>query len=248
MEFRTHTVSRPKYHPDIDGLRALAVLSVVIYHAFPEWLKGGFVGVDIFFVISGYLISTIIFTNLEKETFSFREFYIRRVKRLFPALLLVLVSSLLFSWFALFADEFEQLGKHVLAGTVFISNLVFWSENGYFDNIAASKPLLHLWSLGIEEQFYIIWPLLIWFVWRSKIGLLLVTISVTFLSFFLNIYSIGQDPVATFYSPLTRLWELSTGSLLAYLVFGNRINSSTFTPTQSNTLSSIGVFFLYSRS
>ncbi len=173
---QTH-LSHPKYHPDIDGLRALAVLSVVIYHAFPEWLEGGFVGVDIFFVISGYLISTIIFTNLEKERFGFREFYVRRVKRIFPALLLVLFASLLFGWFALLPDEFEQLGKHILAGTVFVSNLVFWSESGYFDNIAASKPLLHLWSLGIEEKFYILWPLLIWFAWRSRVGLLLVLLA-----------------------------------------------------------------------
>ncbi|WP_054758880.1 acyltransferase family protein [Methylomonas koyamae] len=105
-----------KYRPDIDGLRAVAVLSVVVFHAFPNGLKGGFIGVDIFFVISGYLISSIIFQNLEKGTFSFGEFYARRVKRIFPSLILVLAASYAFGWFALFADEYKELGKHIAAG------------------------------------------------------------------------------------------------------------------------------------
>ena len=109
-------LSHPKYRPDIDGLRAIAVLSVVAYHAFPSWVKGGFIGVDVFFVISGYLISTIIFENLEKGTFSFAEFYARRIKRIFPALLLVLITSYAFGWFALLADEYKQLGEHMVAG------------------------------------------------------------------------------------------------------------------------------------
>jgi len=233
-------LSHPKYRPDIDGLRALAVLSVVLYHAFPSRLKGGFVGVDVFFVISGYLISTIIFTNLESGTFSFSEFYVRRVKRIFPALLVVLFSSFLFGWFALLADEFEQLGKHILAGAGFVSNLILWTESGYFDNVAESKPLLHLWSLGIEEQFYIVWPLLVWFAWRSKLGLFLLTLAVFSVSFFLNIYGIGEDSVATFYSPMTRFWELSVGSLLAYLTLHKHINASSFTVIQSNIISTIG--------
>ena len=156
----TH-LSHPKYRPDIDGLRAIAVLSVVCFHAFPDLLKGGFIGVDIFFVISGFLISTIIFENLDKGTFSFSEFYSRRIKRIFPALLLVLIACYSFGWFALLADEHKQLGKHIAAGAGFVSNFVFWNESGYFDNAAETKPLLHLWTLGIEEQFYIIWPLLL---------------------------------------------------------------------------------------
>ena len=118
-------------------------------------MKGGFIGVDIFFVISGYLISTIILENLERNRFSFIEFYSRRIKRIFPSLLVVLVFCFTIGWFTLFADEFKQLGKHIAGGAGFISNFLFWNESGYFDNAADTKPLLHLWSLGIEEQYYI---------------------------------------------------------------------------------------------
>ena len=139
----------------------MAVLSVVWYHAFPASLRGGFVGVDVFFVISGFLISTIIFSNLDRGTFSLVEFYNRRIRRIFPALILVLVACLAFGWFRLFADEFAQLGKHVAGGMGFVANFLLWGESGYFDDAAEAKPLLHLWSLGIEEQFYIFWPLLV---------------------------------------------------------------------------------------
>jgi peptidoglycan/LPS O-acetylase OafA/YrhL len=134
-------------------LRAIAVLSVVIYHAFPKLIRGGFIGVDIFFVISGFLISTIIIDSLERNSFSFIEFYSRRIKRIFPALILVLITSIVFGWFALLADEYKQLGKHIAGGAGFISNLLFWNESGYFDNTVDTKPLMHLWSLGIEVDF-----------------------------------------------------------------------------------------------
>ncbi|MCY9848249.1 acyltransferase family protein [Pectobacterium jejuense] len=211
-------LSHPKYRPDIDGLRAVAVLSVVAFHAFPDWMKGGFIGVDIFFVISGFLISTIIFENLDKGTFSFAEFYARRIKRIYPALLLVLTVSIVFGWFALLADEYKQLGKHTMAGVGFVSNLVLWGESGYFDNAAETKPLLHLWSLGIEEQFYFLWPLLCWLFWRMNFRRIALLLSFILASFVLNIYMIRSDGVATFYSPLTRFWELLFGSLLAFIV------------------------------
>jgi peptidoglycan/LPS O-acetylase OafA/YrhL len=225
------TIQQPQleyaqYRPDIDGLRAIAVLAVVAFHAFPDWARGGFIGVDIFFVISGYLISTIIFTRLAKGTFSFTEFYSRRIKRIFPALILVLVACFIFGWFALFADEYKQLGKDIAAGAVFISNIVIRQEFGYFDN-AATKPLLHLWSLGIEEQFYIIWPLLLWLAWRYKCDLLSVTLVLAIGSFMLNINGIKQDLIATFCLPQTRFWELLSGSVLAWIdlykqdAFGN---------------------------
>ena len=153
------SLSHPKYRADIDGLRGIAVLSVVCFHAFPNKM-GGFIGVDIFFVISGFLISTIIFNNLEKNTFSFSQFYARRIKRIFPALLVVLTAFLIFGSLALFLDEYKQLGKHTAAGAGFVANFVLWKESGYFDVASELKPLLHLWSLGIEEQFYIIWPFL----------------------------------------------------------------------------------------
>lgn len=214
-------LSHPKYRPDIDGLRAIAVLSVVAFHAFPDSMKGGFIGVDIFFVISGFLISTIIFENLDRGTFSFAEFYARRVKRIFPALSLVLIACLAVGWLLLLADEYRQLGKHIAAGAGFVSNLVLWSEAGYFDNAAETKPLLHLWSLGIEEQFYIVWPLLAWFAWKRRFNLVVITVAVALSSFALNAFEVKRDAVATFYSPQTRFWELLCGSLLAwYTLYG----------------------------
>lgn len=210
-------LTHPKYRADIDGLRAIAVLSVVSFHAFPNMLKGGFIGVDIFFVISGFLISTIIFSNLERGSFSFVEFYSRRIKRIFPALLLVLIACFVFGWFTLLSDEYKQLGKHIAGGAGFVSNFLFWQESGYFDNAADTKPLLHLWSLGIEEQFYIIWPLLLWFAWKQRLNWLTLTVSVVIISFVLNITKIQSDANAAFYSPQTRFWELLLGSVLAYI-------------------------------
>jgi peptidoglycan/LPS O-acetylase OafA/YrhL len=210
------TTSHPRYRPDIDGLRAIAVLSVVAFHAFPTWIRGGFIGVDIFFVISGFLISSIIFENLERGTFSFTEFYARRIRRIFPALILVLAASYAVGWFILLADEYKQLGKHIAAGAGFLSNFVLWEETGYFDTSAEAKPLLHLWSLGIEEQFYIVWPLLLWLAWKTRVNLLAATVLVAGVSFYLNLNGTKNDAVAAFYSPQTRFWELSCGSLLAW--------------------------------
>ena len=218
MSEATPHLSHPKYRADIDGLRAIAVLAVVIFHAFPSALRGGFIGVDIFFVISGFLISTIIYENVRNETFSFRDFYSRRIRRIFPALLVVITATFLFGFFILSPDEFSALGKLVAAGIGFVANLVLWSEAGYFDAATETKPLLHLWSLGIEEQFYIIWPLLLIFAWKRKISLLIVTMIVLFTSFSFNIFNVRTDPIATFYSPLTRIWELLFGSVLSWIM------------------------------
>lgn len=211
-------LSRPKYRRDVDGLRAIAVLSVVTFHAFPSLMKGGFIGVDVFFVISGFLISTIIFENLDNGTYSSSEFYARRIRRIFPALLLVLAACSIFGWFALLSDEYEQLGKHTMAGLAFVSNVVLWGESGYFDTAADTKPLLHLWSLGIEEQFYLVWPLLCWASWRLKLRQLWVLLGFLSASFALNVHMVKADGVAAFYSPVTRFWEFLFGSLLAMLV------------------------------
>ena len=133
-------------------------------------INGGFIGVDVFFVISGFLITSIIYESLNRGTFSFAEFYSRRIRRIFPTLSIVLVASYALGWFVLLADEYEQLGKHIAAGAGFVSNYVLWAEAGYFDNSGETKPLLHLWSLGIEEQFYIVWPLILWTAWRGRRG------------------------------------------------------------------------------
>jgi len=180
-------------------------------------MKGGFIGVDIFFVISGYLISTIILGSLEQGRFSFSEFYSKRIKRIFPALLLVLFSSYVLGWFVLLPDEYRQLGQHISGGTGFISNFLLWKETGYFDNLAETKPLLHLWSLAIEEQFYVIWPLLLTLVWMRNWGFLTITAAIAALSFATNIYLVGKNPSSAFYLPITRFWELMIGCGLAYL-------------------------------
>jgi peptidoglycan/LPS O-acetylase OafA/YrhL len=180
-------------------------------------MRGGFIGVDIFFVISGYLISSIIFESLDRGTFSFSEFYSRRIRRIFPALILILMACFILGWFSLLSNEFKQISKYIAAGAGFISNFVLWNDAGYFDNATETKPLLHLWSLGIEEQFYIIWPVLLWLAWKRNFNLLSITIFVTLISLILNIKGIKQDAVATFYSPLTRFWELLSGSLLAWI-------------------------------
>lgn len=213
-----HHISNSAYRPDIDGLRALAVLSVVAFHAFPNWVTGGFVGVDVFFVISGFLISSLLFTSLENNTFSFFDFYQRRIKRIFPALLITLVFCSLLGWFALFPDEYQQLGKHIAGGAGFISNFILWKETGYFDNNADTKPLLHLWSLGIEEQFYIIWPLLLWAAWKRKFNFFTLILVFATISFIVNLLFIHSHAEATFYLPQARFWELLCGSLLAWVV------------------------------
>lgn len=164
------------YRPDIDGLRAIAVLAVLIFHAFPTLLRGGFVGVDVFFVISGFLISKVILTTLDHGTFSIGDFYARRIRRIFPSLILVLASCLAFGWYTQLADDFALLAKHVLGGATFVSNFILWNEAGYFDKASVLKPLLHLWSLGIEEQFYVVWPLLLWVGWRLRIPRVLIAV------------------------------------------------------------------------
>ena len=163
---RSNTARQLDYRPDIDGLRAIAVLAVIGFHAFPTWVRGGFVGVDVFFVISGYLISTILLSGMERDSFRFSQFYMRRIRRIFPALIVVLLACMVAGWLVLFSFEYQALGKHVTGSAAFVSNFVLWNETGYFDKAAATKPLLHIWSLGIEEQFYIIWPLLLYLAWK----------------------------------------------------------------------------------
>jgi len=210
------------YRPDIDGLRAIAVGSVVVFHAFPWLVPGGFVGVDVFFVISGFLITTNILGGLATDSFTIRGFYDRRIRRIFPALATVLAATYALGWVSLFDKEFEQLGKHVAGGAFFVSNLFLWAESGYFDTASEVKPLVHLWSLGIEEQFYIVWPLLLWGMFRlgRRVGANVVigTVALMFVSFVLGLAAL--DSVGGYYSPLSRFWELLVGALLAVLSFG----------------------------
>jgi peptidoglycan/LPS O-acetylase OafA/YrhL len=232
-----------KYRKDIDGLRALSVILVVLYHAFPEWLPGGFIGVDIFFVISGFLITSIILMGLRTNQFNFFTFYGNRIRRIFPALIIVLLTSYVFGWFTLLASEYQQFGQHLLGGSAFFANYIFWKEAGYFDSSAYSKPLLHLWSLAIEEQFYILWPASLWLITRLRINLLLSIIFLGLLSFLFNlVYSDRAISLllhtqyelkdyfnlsTAFYAPQSRFWELLAGAFLAWANAKKRNPSST---------------------
>lgn len=206
-----------KYRSDLDGIRAIAVLLVIICHGFPNILPGGFIGVDIFFVISGFLITSILLNDCEKNKFSLKIFYKKRVKRIFPALIVVLLFTLLLGWYCLLNTEFHALGQHIIASTLFSENLLLWSQSSYFDTSSEFKPTLHLWSLAIEEQFYIFWPLLILAIYKFRLNFLYVLASVIFFSFAINVYDVKFNQTAAYYSPLGRSWELLVGAALAYI-------------------------------
>jgi peptidoglycan/LPS O-acetylase OafA/YrhL len=211
-----------RYRPDIDGLRAVAVGLVLIFHAFPGYLRGGFVGVDIFFVISGYLITTVLLdARIRGPSVSafVLHFYKHRVRRIFPALTVVLVACAVYGWFRLFPTEYEDLTKYIFGGAGFVTNFIAWSDAGYFDQSADVKPLLHLWSLAIEEQFYFVWPLLILLVGRLSRGRHFSWIFgvLALASLVYCVYLTSVDPTAAYYSPLSRGWELAVGGLLASL-------------------------------
>lgn len=205
----------PWYRPDIDGLRAVSILVVVLFHAFPDDFKGGFVGVDVFFVISGFLIGGLITHELDAGTFSFATFYARRVRRIFPALIVVVAAVLLVGWNSMFPQEFRQLGRHIAASALFVSNFVLLDEVGYFDMEAHTKPLLHLWSLAIEEQFYLLWPLFAWLLRKRRAMFIAATAAITLASLRFNLSS--TETSVAFYSPVSRVWELATGVLLAHI-------------------------------
>lgn len=207
----------PEYRSDIDGLRGIAVLMAVAFHAFPTVLHGGFIGVEIFFVVSGFLIGIILLQATQVGSFSYVEFYARRIRRIFPALIAMLAVFLIAGWFTLLSDEYRQLGKHTLAGAGFISNIAHWRQVSYFDTAAETKPLLHLWSLGVEEQFYIFLPPLLLMIARFRLNVRRTVGILWVLSFIGNLYLTSIDKTQAFYSPLPRLWELLTGCLLASL-------------------------------
>ncbi|MBX9468287.1 MAG: acyltransferase [Rhizobium sp.] len=217
------------YRSDIDGLRALAVVAVIIFHYFPTWLPGGLVGVDIFFVISGYLISGHIVQQMQTDRFSLLDFYSRRVRRIFPALIVVLIFSLCFGWMVMSVDAFGLLGKHVAGGADFVANLVLWAERGGGEGESNFDPMLHLWSLGVEEQFYILWPLVAWFAWRRGMNVLGTIAMVAFLSMIANLVIVNIDRVSAFYLPVSRFWELLAGAALVEVErqYGNMPNALT---------------------
>ncbi len=207
----------PKWRHDITGLRALAVLPVLIFHAFPFLIPSGYFGVDIFFVISGYLISGIIFRGLQTGKFSYLEFYRRRIKRIIPNLLLVLLAVLILGWFIMTAKEYRALSFDLRASSFFYQNLHLIRGRGYWDESSTLLPLLHLWSLSIEEQFYIVFPLICAFLWRFKSKKLLGGFVVLFTVYSFCSCMHAHIPERAFYWPINRFWELGAGILISYV-------------------------------
>lgn len=209
-----------KYNRALDGLRGIAILLVLFFHLFPQYISFGYIGVDIFFVLSGFLITQIIYTKLLKQDFSFLEFYRNRVRRIFPALIIVLLFTLLVGYLFLFPSELAQLGHHIKSSAFFYQNFRLIDEVGYWDKAAQLKPLLHCWSLSIEEQFYLFWPLLIFVIYKSKIDLLKALIAILFFLIVIP-YLLHID---NFYHSLSRFWELSFGGLVYAIIlkFKNR--------------------------
>lgn len=206
---------RAAYRGDIDGLRAVAVLLVIGFHFYPHHMPGGFVGVDVFFVVSGFLITRLVVAGLEDGSFNLADFFARRVRRIVPALALVVIVSLVAGWLLLFPSDYRDLGRHAAAAAAFIPNFALLGEAGYFDAASQRKPLLHLWAVGIGVQFTIVWPVVMLLAWRYRTSPFLVAIALFVVSFVWNAWLTPYDTVAAFYLPFTRFWELMLGSILA---------------------------------
>jgi peptidoglycan/LPS O-acetylase OafA/YrhL len=233
------------YRKEIDGLRAIAVIPVILFHAGFESVSGGFVGVDVFFVISGYLITTIILVELQRGEFSLSNFYERRARRILPALFLVMFACLPFAWFLLLPNDLKDFSESLAAVTVFSSNILFWRESGYFAASAELKPLLHTWSLAVEEQFYILFPLLLLFSYRYGKKSILTAVGIIFAcSLLLSHWGATTKPAATFYLLPTRAWELLLGAFAAFYLSHHPQKAAPSALNQAGSL--IGsIFILY---
>lgn len=211
-----------KYRADIDGLRGLAVVPVVLFHAQVSLFSGGYVGVDVFFVISGYLITTLLWGDIQQERFSILKFYERRARRILPALFSIILFSLAAGYFLLLPNDFHNLASSALSSVLFYSNVFFWREFASFLGALELQPLLHTWSLAVEEQFYIFFPILLWCIVKWKRSILVGAIALGGTgSFFLSVWASSIDPAGNFFLIPTRAWELAVGSLLALGVFGS---------------------------
>ncbi len=227
-----------KYRKDIDGLRAISVLIVVLFHADFEIFSGGYLGVDIFFVISGYLITSILINDLENSSFSIFNFYNRRARRILPALFTVMIVCIPFGWFLMFPYQLKDFFQSLIAVSIFISNFLFWKETNYFSPLVEEKPLLHTWSLSVEEQYYLFFPIMLFYLWKYQKE------NIKYIISFLIIISLAyaeiswrSQPVANFYLLPGRVWEIFFGSLSAFFLHKKNIKDN-------NILSSIGVILI----
>lgn len=224
-----------KYRAEIDGLRALAVIPVILFHAGFELFSGGFVGVDVFFVISGYLITTIIINDIENNRFSIIDFYVRRAKRILPALFFVMLCCIPFAWMWMQPRQFENFSQSLFAVVLFASNILFWLEIDYFDPSAEEKPLLHTWSLAVEEQYYLFFPVFLILCWRfGKRPVFWMLCGIALISFCMSEWGWRNNPPANFYLAPTRAWELFLGSIAAFIVNRRGVQSN-------NVLSGLGL-------
>lgn len=224
-----------KYRAEIDGLRAVAVLPVIFFHSGLQIFGGGYVGVDIFFVISGYLITTILINDIGKNKFSISHFYERRARRILPALFVVILACLPPAWFLLSKAQMQDFGLSISGATLFASNILFWMEAGYFDTSSELKPLLHTWSLGVEEQYYIIFPVLLLALWKlGKKHAFWVIVMLALMSLALSEWSWRHQPDANFYLLHTRAWEIFAGSICAFIIKKHGVKNN-------NLLASLGL-------
>ncbi len=227
-----------KYRKEIDGLRAVAVIPVIFFHAGVKYFEGGFIGVDIFFVISGYLITSILIQDIEKNNFSLINFYDRRVRRILPALFFVMLITIPFAWIWMMPTQMEGFSRSLIASTLFLSNILFWKERNYFEIGVEEKPLIHTWSLSIEEQYYLIFPIFLFYAWyfgKKKVFWIILIISL--ISFILSEWGWRNRPMANFFLTPTRTWELLVGSLTALYLSGQKIKSN-------DLLSFLGLLFI----
>lgn len=208
-----------KYRAEIDGLRALAVVPVILFHAGFELFSGGFVGVDVFFVISGYLITTILIEDIENKRFSIVNFYERRARRILPALFFVMLVCIPFAWIWMLPSQMKDFSQSLVAVSLFASNILFWRESGYFDAAAEEKPLLHTWSLAVEEQYYVLFPIFLILAWRfGKNRVFWMIVVMAAISLLLSEWGWRNKTTANFYLAPTRAWELFAGSIAAFIV------------------------------
>lgn len=215
-------IGKFRYRPEIDGLRAVAVVAVVLFHAGGFRCTGGYVGVDVFFVISGFLITSLIWKDLESGRFTFAHFWERRARRIVPAMAVLTFATLVAGWFLLLPTDYKKLGQASASQAVFAANVYYWQESDYFDADADEKPLLHTWSLAVEEQFYMFVPFLMWGLFRStalrgRAAVISILSAGFILSFAASIYVVARSPSTAFYLLPTRAWELLTGALVAFL-------------------------------
>jgi peptidoglycan/LPS O-acetylase OafA/YrhL len=232
-----------KYRPEIDGLRAVAVIPVLLYHAGFSWVSGGYVGVDVFFVISGYLITSILIDEILAGRFSIWGFYERRARRILPALCFVMLACVPFAWMWMLPDQFKDFGQSIVAVVFFASNILFWRESGYFEASAEEKPLLHTWSLAVEEQYYLLFPLFLLLALRHGkqrvFGMICV---MAVISYCITELGWRHRPVANFYLLPSRIWELLAGSLSAFIVTSKGVRSNQLYAAMGGFMILYGVF------